>query len=167
MKMTTGRTEAAIVKMNSTSLWITGGRSYGWKYLSSSEFVQVEGSMPGPELPITLTLHTMINIRHDLTMVIAGETLGNFSIAKTFNYHHNQGNWFDGPELNQGRQEHAVGIVTDEVTQEKLVIVTAGCYYHSNSAGYGQWHNLKSTEILISDVWSLGEKRAIMARYRF
>ena len=31
----------------------------------------------------------------------------------------------------------------------------------------GQWHDLKSTEILISDVWSLGEKRAIMARYQF
>ncbi len=29
----------------------------------------------------------------------------------------------------------------------------------------GQWHDLKSTEILINDVWSLGEKRAIMARY--
>ena len=33
----------------------------------------------------------------------------------------------------EGRQEHAVGIVTDDVTQEKLVIVTGGMNYESNS----------------------------------
>ena len=51
--------------------------------------------------------------------------------------------------MNQARVNHAVGIVTDETTQEKLVTVTGG------------WNGapMKSTEILIGDTWSLGEKR--------
>ena len=48
------------------------------------------------------------------------------------------------------RQGHAVGIVTDEATQEKLVTVTGG---------YDFGTYFKSSEILIGDTWSLGEKR--------
>ena len=149
VKMTTKRAGAASVTINSTSLWITGGLN-GNNVLSSSEFVQMEGTMPGPELPIAVYYHAMINTRNDLTMVIGGKTTGNYYSAKTFYYNHNYGNWSDGPKLNQGRENHAVGIVTDEATHEKLVIVTGG--YNG--------FNLKSTEILISDAWSLGEKNS-------
>ena len=157
VKMTTKRAGAASVTISSISLWITGG-SDGNNLLSSSEFVQMEGTMPGPKVPIALYMHAMINTRNDLTMVIGGitteydEYTGHYS-AKTFYYNHNYGNWSEGPELNQARTSHAVGIVTDEATQEKLVIVTGG----SNN----EIMKLKSTEILISEVWSLGKKKLI------
>ena len=84
-------------------------------------------------------------IKNDLTMVIGGG--GHSPSAKTFYY--NNYHWLDGPKLNQARALHGVGIVTDETTQEKLVTVTGG------------WYNapMKSTEILIDDAWSIGEKR--------
>ena len=46
--------------------------------------------------------------------------------SKTFYHNHIHGNWSDGPELLQARVSFASGIVTDEDTQEKLVLVTGG-----------------------------------------
>ncbi len=57
--------------------------------------------------------------------------------------------WSNGPALNQERQNHAVGIVTDEATQEKLVTVTGG---------WDGYDVLKSTEVLLAGTWSIGEK---------
>ena len=70
--------------------------------------------------------------------------------SKTFYHNHNHGNWSDGPELLQARVSFAAGIVTDEETQEKLVVVTGGLGNDSFS--------LNSTEILIGKEWSLGKK---------
>ena len=50
----------------------------------------------------------------------------------------------------QKRLSHAAGIVTDEASQGKLVIVTGG---------WGGNVGLKSSEILIGDIWVLGKKR--------
>ena len=79
-------------------------------------------------------------------MVIGGRYSFVGYSAQTFFY--NNYHWSDGPGLNQARDLHAVGVVTDETTQEKLVTVTGG-----------QPGPMKSTEILIDDTWSLGEKR--------
>ena len=49
--------------------------------------------------------------------------------------------------MNHIREFHAVGIVTDEATLEVFVIVTGG-----------NPDPLKSTEILLGDVWSIGKK---------
>ena len=46
--------------------------------------------------------------------------------SETFYHYHNHGNWSDGPELLQARVNFAAGIVTDEITQEKLLLVTGG-----------------------------------------
>ena len=102
--------------------------------------------MQGPELPIALHSHAMINIGIDKTVVIGGFT-GSGS-AQTFIYNHNHGNWSYGPSLIQGRYDHAAGIVTDEITHKTLAIVTGG--YFSGV--------LKSTEILKEGSWTLGEK---------
>merc|ERR1712150_338772 len=59
------------------------------------------------------------------------------------------GKWSDGPNLNIGRRALAAGIVTDDVTNEELVIVSGG------TAG-SHSHQLKSTEILMDNKWSLG-----------
>ena len=69
--MTTRRYYAASVEINSNTLWISGG-FYGRTILSSSEFIQVNGSTKGPQLPIALSSHAMVNMRNELTMVIGG-----------------------------------------------------------------------------------------------
>ena len=75
--------------------------------------------------------------------------------SKTFYHNHsNYGNWSDGPELIQARKYSSSGIVIDEATEEKLVVVTGGV---GNDAIY-----LNSTEILIGNQWSLGEEIIIL-----
>ena len=103
--------------------------------------------MQGPELPIAVNRHAMINIGNNKTVVIGGD-IGSDS-AHTFIYNHYYGNWSYGPSsLFLARYWHAAGIVTDEVTHETHAIVTGGY-----SGGY-----LNSTEILKGGSWTLGEK---------
>ena len=151
-KMSTKRASAASVTINDKSLWIIGGTDGSDNFLSSSEFVNVGGAIiPGPELQNPLAAHAMINVKKDLTMVIGGFSPDIGEVAQTFYYNHANKVWSNGPNMNQKRQNHAVGIVTDEVTKEKHVIVTGGTYYYN-----GLIH-LKSTEFLLDATWVIGE----------
>ena len=58
--------------------------------------------------------------------------------------------------MNQGRGAHAIGIVTDEVTQEKLIIVTGGYGYDMNIKNYNTDIS-NTTEVLFDGVWSIGK----------
>ena len=58
--------------------------------------------------------------------------------------------------MNQGRGAHAIGIVTDEVTQEKLIIVTGGFRYDNNGKNYNTDIS-NTTEVLLDGVWSIGK----------
>jgi hypothetical protein len=144
-KMSTIRNDAAIVPMNSTRLWISGG-SNGKYTIASSEFLQLDGTTPGPELPKALQRHVMINLSNKLTIIIGGKD----AHTKTFVYDHQKGEWSNGPEINEARHRHAGGIVTDDTTKEKFVIVSGGIYHGEIG--------LKSTEILLGDYWLRGKK---------
>ena len=76
VEMSTTRSNAAGVVINGSTLWITGGKDHNANALSSSEFIQLNGTMPGPNLPIPLAGHTMVNIDNDLTMFIGGGFTG-------------------------------------------------------------------------------------------
>ena len=69
------------------------------------------------------------------------------TLAKTYFYDHNEGEWITGSNLIEARSVHAAGIVTDVVTDEQLVAVTGG------------WscHVLTSTEILQDGEWVQGK----------
>ena len=76
-----------------------------------------------------------------------------WSGKKTFSYDHKLDKWdLDEPELNLGRSDHAVGIVTDEVTMEKYIIITGGAYSYIDDIII-----LKSTEVLLANSWSKGK----------
>ena len=77
-------------------------------------------------------------------MVIGGYSNYDYS-ALTYYYDRNEGEWINGPSLMEGRYGHAAGIVTDEVTNEKFVVVT-GDYF------------LNSTEMLQDGKWIQGIK---------
>ena len=141
--MSIGRVYAASVVLNDNKLWVTGGK------IASTEYVTATGTMPGPDLPTTLTHHAMVAINSTCSMVIGGFTGGSsfsYSIS-TFFYDHNEGDWINGPSMIQGREWHAAGIVTDEVTDESFVAVTGGFYYST----------LNSTEILQDREWVQGK----------
>ena len=87
-------------------------------------------------------------IDNTLSLLIGGRNIESAPIQTTHYFDHQAHNWIQGPDLMQARWQHAAGVVTDEMTTEKLVIVTGGA------------HNgifLDSTEILISNEWNQGK----------
>ena len=80
--MSVKREAAASIVLNGTTLWITGGTDYEWDvstgsyigsgYLSSTEYVTISKTMPGPDMPIALEGHTMVAINKTCSMIIGG-----------------------------------------------------------------------------------------------
>ena len=103
-------------------------------------------------MPIPIYYHALVTIDNTLSLLIGGRTTGADTALTTHYFDHQGHNWIQGPDLMQARRAHAAGIVIDQVTTEKLVIVTGG------------EHNgirLDSTEILINKQWNQGK----MAQY--
>ena len=146
-KMSTRRAFAASVVLNQTTIWISGGRYDTDSYLSSSEFIPKEGTVPGPELPNPMDAHVMTKISNEFVLIIGGRSSNILFSDKTFECDH-EGDCTHGPSLKTARHSHSVGIVIDEVTQKKLVIAAGG--YGSNCA------LLQSTEILANNEWISG-----------
>jgi hypothetical protein len=146
--MSTKKIYAASLVIDKTKLWITGGWSSNYGILASSEYLTLEGGEPGPELPNPIHNHALVAIDNTLAMLIGGTIPGSIETPTTHYFDHHDHNWIQGPDLLQARLNHAAGIVTDEVTTEKLVIVTGGL------------HNgifLDSTEMLINQQWIQGK----------
>ena len=153
-----------------TKLWISGGRDDDRNYLSSSEFIYLNGTREeGPELPKALWKHVMININDTFTMIVGGsseitlenESIGmvqdpfEYTITRTTTYDHTTKIWRDGPKLNKPRQDHAIGTVIDEATLVKLIFVTGGYHYQLEDLDYV----FNSTEFLFDNTWTLGESK--------
>ena len=145
--MSAKRKHAASLVINGASLWITGGHSTDTGYLVSSEYIRLEGSIPGPDMPIPVDLHALAAINKTCSLLIGGRTWG-VTLPTVYYFEHEGNNWGQGPDLMQARREHAAGIVTDETTYDKFVIVIGGEY---------NGIILDSTEILIDNQWHLGK----------
>jgi hypothetical protein len=150
--MSTKRMFAASLVIDKTKLWITGGWSSDTGRLASSEYITLEGNEAGPELPNRFSTHALVAIDNTLSMLIGGLKNGSVATPTTHYFDHQGHNWIQGPDLMQARRMHAAGIVKDEVTTEKLVIVTGGVY---------NGIRLDSTEMLINKQWNQGK----MAHY--
>ena len=146
--MSVKRKYAASLVIDKTKLWITGGFNFDTGHLASSEYITIEGSEPGPELPIAIDSHALVAIDNTLSLLIGGRKNEMTPIQTTHYFDHQAHNWIQGPDMMQARVEHAAGIVTDEVTTEKLVIVTGG--EHNSII-------LDSTEMLINSQWNQGK----------
>ena len=73
--------------------------------------------------------------------------------AKTWFYLHLSGQWIDGPDLLQAREEHSVGLITDDTASHKTFIVVTG------GTGGSPIRTLDSVEILDIEgtAWILGK----------
>ena len=145
--MSAKRAYAASLVINGASLWITGGWSSDNGRLASSEYITLEGSIPGPEMPISVDLHALVAINNTFSLLIGGRT-GSSSLPTVYYFEHEGKNWSQGPDLIQARRGHAAGLVTDETTYDEFVIVTGGEF---------NGIMLDSTEILINNQWHLGK----------
>ena len=162
--MSAKRKYAASLVINGASLWITGGWSSDTGRLASSEYITLEGSIPGPEMPTRITRHVLVAINRTFSMLIGGmtgsvslndgytqrsiSTYESVTLQRVYYFEHEGKNWSQGPDLIQARRLHAAGLVTDETTYDEFVIVTGGEY---------NGILLDSTEILIDNQWNLGK----------
>ena len=147
--MTAKREYAASIVLYQTMMWVSGGWSSDTgSLLSSSEFITIEGTKLGPSMPMATSSHVKVAISNTLTMLIGGETKDG-PVESTFYYDHRGQIWTDGPNLIQARRWHAAGVVTDEVTKEKLVIVSGGDFYGTK---------LDTSEILLNNIWNSGKR---------
>ena len=167
LQLSTRREHAASLVLNETILWVTGGLSYGFSYYenplftaNTSDFIGIEaGLQPGPDLPLPFEYHSIIGINSTLSMIIGGAheyhvTVFQRNSPLTFWFYHGESKWVEAPSLNQGRQEHANGIIVDQVTKEKLVIVTGGITGKNLATNKGILS--RTTEVLIENQWIEG-----------
>ena len=161
-RMSVKRGGAASLVINDKTLWVTGGIykvTSGVYYnllnhiLSSSDFVKIGESIPGPFLQIPLAYHAMVAFNNSCSMFIGGYTDTIDHSRSTFFYNHITKSWSDGPSLTQGRVYHAAGVVTDEFTNEKLIVTTGGV---------ANYHLLDSIEVLFENQWHTGKELAEM-----
>ena len=148
--MSAKRKYAASLVINGASLWITGGLNTDTGILATSEFITLEGSIPGPYMPTPVDHHALVAINKTCSLLIGGRTSGPVTLPTVYYFEHEGKNWSQGPDLIQARMSHGAGIVTDEKTYDEFVIVTGGTLHHTGI-------KFDSTEILIDNQWHLGK----------
>jgi hypothetical protein len=144
------RFAAASVVWNSTTLWMTGGDFDGSERTKSTEFVQLTGTTPGPDLPLGVAFHCLVSL-NDTTVILIGGSLQDGTRSKATFYHNtDHKTWTDGPSLITGRGYHSCALFkSPQHGHTDTVIVTGG------HKGY----DLASTEFLNldSNSWESGK----------
>ena len=121
-----GRSYASSIKLNQSTLWITGGYDSHLNDLNSTEFVTVNGTTFGVELPITVHGHCMVQYQSDTILLIGGKQNGEWDSDMTWIIDLKNGfDFTEGPSLKEGRMYHSCGTMEDEYGNV-LVIVAGG-----------------------------------------
>jgi hypothetical protein len=148
--LTQSRSDAASVVMNGNTLWLTGGVILDGTATKSTEFVQLTGTSPGPDLPLRVYGHCLVSL-NDTTVLLIGGLLVNLTRSKaTFFYDINHQTWTEGPSLIAERSVHSCALFkSPQHSHTDTVIVTGGSNGQSG---------LASTEILNlnSNSWTSG-----------
>ena len=77
------------------------------------------------EMPLALRGHTIVNIEDDVFMLIGGQNSSEHIFKETF-IKIGTMEWTEGPPLNIARCFHTSGLITDQITQKKSVVVVGG-----------------------------------------
>jgi hypothetical protein len=153
--MTSARSNAAVVQLQSGQLFVTGGLN-GTNYLSSSEILTEQGwQAKVPSLPITFGYHCMVEVNSTTLLVIGGIQNGQRS-AKTFYLSTKDLSWTVGPEMKTPRNIHSCGRIKKDNASQGTSIIVVG--------GFGDnWEYLTSVEILDegSNSWRSGPELPI------
>ena len=145
------RFDAASIPINKT-LWVLGG--WNGYYEKSTEFVEIpmsNASMPPSTndwnceedeeqcmmMLLALRGHAILEIEANVYMLIGGWIAGGW-IQNTYLKKDNQ-KWIPGPDLQEARYWHTSGILTDQITLKKSVVVVGG---------FNRTHALKTVEFL-------------------
>jgi hypothetical protein len=143
------RYSSASLTMNSTHLWITGGRNYNG-YLQTSEFVSIgQPSVKGPDLPYAVEEHCLVGVNSSTALLCGGYN------GPTLNECHymdlEDHSWSQGPSMMTKRRTHSCGIFKSAAHQGRNIVIAAGGYYYN-------YNYLDSVEMLdpTTNTWNEG-----------
>jgi hypothetical protein len=131
------RSNAASVVWNSTTLWMTGGwiggsgtRTNPLISTKSTEFVQLTGTTPGPDLPLKVVYHCLVSLNDTTVFLIGGQLsdeTGSKTLKATFFFNTDHKTWTDGPSLITGRTAPSCALFkSPQHGHTDTVIVTGG-----------------------------------------
>ena len=115
-------------------------------------------SSTGPDLPIDITLHSMVLTDDENTGMVIGGYTGLGHSKKTYIYDDVTFGWTQGPDLQKGRYGHASALLTDAVTGIKYVVVTGGS---SDAIGGGYLDSVETLELPLGQEWIQGKQGSI------
>ena len=118
------RSSPAAVKLNESTLWITGGYITGTGHTNLTEFVDLNGTRLGPSLPMTIALHCMVRVNDSITLIISGEQNGTSSGKTWIVNTDNEFQILEGPSLYKSRTYPSCGVVLDSFNN--TIVVVAG-----------------------------------------
>ena len=107
IKMIEKRANAASVALDQSTLWIVGGWN-GNNDLSATEFIKLgQPSVKGPDLPFTISCHSMIQYNEKSIYIIGGDQNDSGFSNKTWIVDPTNGfKITEGPSLNKARNSH-------------------------------------------------------------
>jgi hypothetical protein len=157
IKLTQPRSNAASVVLNGNTSWMTGGVLDENVKTKSTEFVELNATRPGPDLPVEVSFHCLVPLNDTTVLLIGGYQQGGPRSKDTFFYNIDHQTWTEGPKLLSGRSDHSCALFkSPQHGHTDTVIVTGGLN------GNGQYQ--ASTEFLNSDSksWTSGTDLFIM-----
>jgi hypothetical protein len=156
VKLAQARTNAASVVVNSTSLWLSGGYLNNIGKTRTTEFVELNGTRPGPDLPLVLSFHCLVSLNETIILLIGGKS-NEATISATFYYNIDFETWTEGPPLITARFSHSCALFKSPLhNHNDTVIVTGGYIIDINDENIEQ----SSTEFLNldSNLWTSGNQ---------
>jgi hypothetical protein len=137
------------VVLNSTTLWVTGGWLEGTGLTESTEFVQLTGTTPGPNLPLRVWNHCLVSLNDTTTLLIDSTESTN---GTCWYYNSDHEIWTEGPSLiSGGRYSPSCALFKSPHHGHTDTVIFTGGYNGGN---------LVSTEFLKLDSgnsWTLGK----------
>ena len=147
--MNSDRKFSSSVGLSNSMLWIMGGELRNHMNLDTTEFVTIEGSVNGPQLPEPVSAHCSVHFPGNGNVyVIGGLNASSQSINKVWVANpSNKFTFAQGPSLITARYQHNCGIMS---IGTKSIIVVAG--------GIGRNTCHSSVEILdpLTNQWVAG-----------
>jgi hypothetical protein len=146
LKLSEPRSYGASVVLDGQTLWITGGELNNSSATKTTEYVDLNGTRPGPDLPLELQRHCLVAINATSVLLIGGYTIAGQFSKETYFYSIEDQVWTAGPPLMTGRYFHSCALFNHD--NQMTVIVTGGI----------DSTVLRTSELLIlgSDAWTQG-----------
>ncbi len=120
--LTRARFGSAAIMLDNGALWVTGGIDGTGFVTKSTEFVNLAGSTPGPDLPMARDKHCICKYDDTSVIIIGGDT----AILTSVVYNFATGSWTNGPTLVTGRRDAICGLIKDTVDSSPILVVTGG-----------------------------------------